>query len=373
MNEKTQNIDFVAKPFEADVENTETLVVVLNELVTQLGARLTFTNSEFTYDDSDYRTACGVINLGSIHTFLASEGQFQTAKFTLHLDLDYDQLTATPETLKKFVLSSINDIASIAGCNKDFTRVFDVCRTTSIFLNFGITTPVIEDTKEVADALKKRLNENATREHNNVFQYLYAEKYTHKLEPALAYLQLQQSDLDIKFNLKYDHADVQKRGGLPYYLPNGWYRHALRVIDKYPGNKSWLGMDNSPGEWAVAYHGTNWKAVESIVGDGLIHKIVTTDVCAAEAKRQNSSIPNVKGLYVATHCDGGAAQYARSFQVPNSSGGHIDYKIVFQCRVEPGKFIEHKSPVNVGMAWRVFDEKAIRPYGLLLKEQKGST
>ncbi|UJR20441.1 hypothetical protein I4U23_023572 [Adineta vaga] len=368
MNEKTQNIDFVAKPFEADVENTETLVVVLNELVTQLGARLTFTNSEFTYDDSDYRTACGVINLGSIHTFLASEGQFQTAKFTLHLDLDYDQLTATPETLKKFVLSSINDIASIAGCNKDFIRVFDIRRAASILFAFGLTTAKYEDFVDTAELLKSRLNDNSKKSQGGIREYIIDE-CEYEIEAALVTLQIQQKDLEPIYNRKYTYDHEEIRGGRPYYLPNGWYRHALRVIDKYPEDKLWLGMDNSPGEWAVAYHGTTCNAVRSIVDEGLLHRFFTRDAFKYEAKQQNPSIPDVNGIYVATHCEGGASLYAISFNVKESTGIEKTLQVVFQCRVEPGKFTEHENTkvVNVGNVWRAFDEKAIRPYGLLLK------
>ncbi len=70
---------------------------------------------------------------------------------------------------------------------------------------------------------------------------------------------------------------------------------------------------------------------------------------------------------MATHCEGGASNYTKPFTVQDSTGKTKNYRVVFQCRVQPGKFTEHKSPVTVGMAWRVYDEKAIRPYGLLLK------
>ncbi|CAF1028738.1 unnamed protein product [Adineta ricciae] len=370
MKNKTKNIDFVVEPFKADVENTETLVVVLNELANQLGTRLTFTNSDFKYDDSAYRTACGVANLGSIHTFLASEGQFQTAKFTLHLNLDYDNLTATPETLQKFVVDSINDISSVVGCKKEFIRVFEVQRTQSAFLGFGICGPSLLETEAIAEQTKDRLNDPDVKERGGVFKYVIRENYDFKLEPVHVQLQLQEKDFDSKHNRKYDFAGTAKRGGKPYYFPEGWYRHALRVVDKYPEDKAWLKMDNSPGEWAVAYHGTNYSALKGVINHGLMHEFVTKDLCAAQAKKQNPSIPDVKGLYVATHCEGGAANYASTFTVKDSIGAHIDYKVVFQCRVQPGKFTEHTGPVIKGKAWRVFDEKAIRPYGLLLQEQK---
>ncbi len=86
-------------------------------------------------------------NLGSIHSFLAAEGNFQTTKFDLHLKLDYNQITVSNKTLRKFVLTSINDISSVAQCNKDFIRVFSISRVSSVLVGFGITTPQFDETK----------------------------------------------------------------------------------------------------------------------------------------------------------------------------------------------------------------------------------
>lgn len=367
MTNKTDQVDFVAEPFNSSVESAETLVVILNELAHQLGARLTFSNAAFEYDDSAYRAACGVGNLGSIHSFLASEGAFETAKFHLHFKLDYDQIKASPQTLNNFVLTLINDLSTLAQCKKEFIRVFSIARVSSIAVELGITTPQLAETIRLADLLRTNLNQLSSSQRQGLLQYLFSERYNYTLEPALAFLQLQESDFDPRFNRAYPNAQEEKRGGYPYYFPEGWYRHALRVIGKYPGDQVWLGMNNSPGEWAVAYHGTQARAAKGIADQGLLHAFVTADACAAEAKRNNPTIPDVKGLYVATHCEKGASGYAASFTVADSSGATKTYQIVFQCRVQPGKFTEHRGPVQSGMAWRVFDEKAIRPYGLLLK------
>ncbi|CAF0970132.1 unnamed protein product [Rotaria sordida] len=394
MVKKTSTIDFVTEPFSSAVNNTETLVVVLNELAEQLGARLSFTNADYKYNDSDYRTACGVTNLGSIHSFLASEGNFQTAKFDLHLDLNYDNIRATPESLRMFVLTTINDIGAVTECDRDFIRVFSVKRASSIFVQIGFTTPERSETEKLAKSFKEKLNKisatnlpdivnkeskksvTSVKEKLNkisivkrpdILKYLIPENYDYRIEPALALLQLQQSDFEPRYNRDYPYANEETRGGLPYYFPQGWYRHALKVIDKYPDDKAWLGMNNGPGEWAVAYHGTKASAVKGIKNEGLLHSLVSSDVMKLEAKQQNPSIPDVKGLYVAIHCERGAADYTKSFKIKDDSGTSKDYGVVFQCRVQPGKFTVHPSPVRVGMAWRVFDEKAIRPYGLLLK------
>ena len=367
MMEKTKNVDFVAKPFEPAVKSPETLVVVLNELAHQLGARLTFTDEVFTYDDSAERSAYGVIILGSIHSFLATEGSFQTAKFDLHLKLDYDQITASPEALRNFVLTSSNAISALAQCNKEFFRVLEVSRVSSIMVSFGITTPQPDETEKVAETLKQKLNRGSTRKRASSFQDLIPEQYDYKLEPALSFLQLQQSDCDSRYNRDYPSAGQESRGGFPYHFPRRWYRHALKVDDKYPEEKLWLGMNNLPGEWVVAYHGTQSDGARDIADKELEHESVFRDALKDQVKQQNPSIPDVQGLYVATHCEGGASIYTTPFTVPGHNGTKKTYRVVFQCRVQPGKYTEHSTAVKTEMAWRVFDGNATRPYGLLLK------
>jgi hypothetical protein len=143
----------------------------------------------------------------------------------------------------------------------------------------------------------------------------------------------------------------------------------LKVEDKYPQDKLWLGMKNTAGEWSVAYHGTHHSAAKSITQHGLLHSKAEEDAFIEDAIQIVGSKADVKGIYLATHCEGGAARYAPSFPVKNNNGKMTKYKMVFQCRVEPGKYTEHVgTAVDVGKALRVFDEKAIRPYGILLKE-----
>jgi hypothetical protein len=268
-----------------------------------------------------------VTNLGSIHSFLASEGNFLTAKFNLHLNLDYDQIIASTETLRRFVLTIINDISTISQCNKDFIRVFSISRVASILVGFGITTPKLDETKKVADSVKQKLNHISSSRRQGILQYLVPEHYDYKLEPALTFLQLHKSDFEPRYNRAYPDAREERRGDYSYYFPQGWYRHALKVVDKYPGNQVWLGMDNSRGEWAVAYHGTNSSAVRGIKDNGLLQNLVTMDAMRGEAMKQNPWIPDVKRLYVATHCKGGASNYAASFRVKDPRGRSKRYHI----------------------------------------------
>ena len=162
---------------------------------------------------------------------------------------------------------------------------------------------------------------------------------------------------------------IDKRGGLPYYLPIGWYRHALKVVDKYPDDKLWLGSNNVDGEWAVAFHGTTATAVKGIKEKGLLFTVV--DAMRSEAVEKGGANYDKPGLYVATHCNGGAhPRYTTTFDVNSSPGATETYRIVFQCRVKPGAYTIHRTPVNKGHAWRFVDPEAVRPYGILVKSEK---
>ena len=65
----------------------------------------------------------------------------------------------------------------------------------------------------------------------------------------------------------------EKRGKEEYIPPTGWIGYGLKVNDVYEDN-IWLGMNNSDGEWCVAYHGVargqEPEKVEKI--EGLITK-----------------------------------------------------------------------------------------------------
>jgi len=159
-----------------------------------------------------------------------------------------------------------------------------------------------------------------------------------------------------------------KRGGLPYFLPIGWYRHALKVVDKYPEDKLWIGKNNVEGEWAVAFHGTHGKAVKGIKEKGLLFTKV--DLMKDEAVEQKGKDFDKPGLYVATHCNGGShPTYTQTFTVPSSENENETFRVVFQCRVKPDAYTVHTTPVKKGEAWRFVDSNNIRPYGILVKNE----
>jgi hypothetical protein len=189
----------------------------------------------------------------------------------------------------------------------------------------------------------------------------------------ITFFQLQSTDFDPAFNIDYRNmpATVEKRGGLPYYFPIGWYRHALKVVNKFPDDKLWLGKNNVEGEWAVAFHGTHGGAVKGITQQGFLIKEAVRDLMKDEAVKQGGTEFDKPGLYVATHCTGGAhPRYTTVFDIKQSSDVVEKFRVVFQCRVKPGAYTTHRIPVDKGRAWRFVDPEAIRPYGILVKSEE---
>ena len=95
----------------------------------------------------------------------------------------------------------------------------------------------------------------------------------------MKYLKLQRSDLEPRSNRDYRGfplTTVEPCGGYPYHFPIGWYRHGLRVLDKYEGDQRWIGQVNGSEEWIVAYHGTQAGAASRIVDKGLLTSMMSS-------------------------------------------------------------------------------------------------
>lgn len=192
--------------------------------------------------------------------------------------------------------------------------------------------------------------------------------------PLLTYLQLRPQDFDKKHNFDYNTKGLyldNKRGGYPYYLPLGWYRHAIDVSKKYPTDDPWLGYENLPGEWPVAFHGTHAEVVSNIKKDGLLIDKVKHDSMREEAVQRMGPKVDKPGLYLSTRCKGGAHPwYTKTFCVNVSEGKIERFRVVFQCRVKPGAFTTHICPITGSETWRVVDSNAVRPYGILVRKRK---
>ncbi len=191
--------------------------------------------------------------------------------------------------------------------------------------------------------------------------------------PLISYFELEPTMFDENFNFEYptDIPTVDTRGSLPYYLPIGWTRHALKLINKYPDGNVWLGSDNLTGEWAVAFHGTKVEPVKTITQHGLFNREDIRDRMKTEAIQQKGKEFDKPGFYVATHCNGGVhPDYTQPFIIPSSEKKNEIFRMVFQCRVKPDSYTNHSFPLRRGEAWRFIDPDAIRPYGILIKKEE---
>ena len=179
--------------------------------------------------------------------------------------------------------------------------------------------------------------------------------------------------LDPEGNRNSGWAVGEKRGGKDYEPPIGWNGIGLKVKGKFDnGNNTWIGMDNSPGEWCVAYHGVATGQDSDKVKD-ITGKIVKSEFRAgsrqAHSKCDDQFHPGKKvgdGVYC-TPTIKTAEDYAG---ISNING--INYKIVLMVRVKPSALRhcdscwDSRAPYNYWVVNGTTDE--IRPYRILYKK-----
>ncbi|XP_073707235.1 uncharacterized protein [Garra rufa] len=153
------------------------------------------------------------------------------------------------------------------------------------------------------------------------------------------------------------------RGNERYKRPCGWYRFALKVLNKYPDGNNWLGTDgwrshSVAGEWPVSYHGTT---VEGATG------IIKSHYTAGPGQLYG------RGIY-STYDIAQASGYSREF---TSKKNGKKYRVLLQNRINPKMrkvcdrpdywLIEVPEGTSPAVEKEIV-EKSIRPYGILLKE-----
>ncbi|KAK7154905.1 hypothetical protein R3I93_009754 [Phoxinus phoxinus] len=171
---------------------------------------------------------------------------------------------------------------------------------------------------------------------------------------------------DPRFGYDFTHSDksVYMRGNEQYKRPSGWYRIALKVLDKYPNGNAWLGTKGRrthsvAGEWPVSYHGTS---VDGATG------IVKTHYKAGPRQLYG------RGIY-STHDIDQAYGYSKEF---TSKKTGKRYRVLMQNRINPEMrkvcqrrsdywLIEIPEGTSADQEKEIV-EKSIRPYGILLKE-----
>ncbi|XP_067314389.1 uncharacterized protein [Pseudorasbora parva] len=177
-------------------------------------------------------------------------------------------------------------------------------------------------------------------------------------------------DMDEFFEPRFDYdfthlrdKSVCMRGNEPYTRPCGWYRFALKVLDKYPDGNAWLGTDgwrshSVAGEWPMSYHGTS---VQGATG------IVKTHYKAGPRQLYG------RGIYSTYDIDQ-ASGYSKEF---TSKKTGKRYRVLMQNRINPNMrtvcqrtdywLIEIPDSTSAAKEKEIV-EKSIRPYGILLKE-----
>ena len=186
-------------------------------------------------------------------------------------------------------------------------------------------------------------------------------------------VKLSRNLLDPEGNRNSGWAVGEKRGGKDYEPPEGWNGIGLKVKGKYDnGDDTWIGMNNSPGEWCVAYHGVGSGQesddVKHVVG------IISKSTFKKGGRQAHADCPDQfhpgqkvgEGVYC-TPTIKTAEDYAG---ISNING--INYKTVLMVRVKPDA-IRHcdscyysKAPFNYWVVNGTTDE--IRPYRILYKK-----
>ena len=187
----------------------------------------------------------------------------------------------------------------------------------------------------------------------------------------MKYLRLDPNDFDHAYDFDYRGCSFsdEERGSHPYYFPRGWCRLGLRVSNKYRQDQLWIGRENGPGEWAVAFHGTKAEDALGTVRGGLRSDAFRSDPMRDVAVAKLGKKVDRPGLYVYTKCEDGASLRSEPFTLPVLPGQSERFRLVFQCRVKPVKYTVHPTPVEGVDTWRYVDANFIRPYGLLLKKE----
>ena len=164
----------------------------------------------------------------------------------------------------------------------------------------------------------------------------------------------------------------EQRGGKDYDPPLGWNGIGLKVKNKFDnGDKTWIGMNNSPGEWCVAYHGVGSGQDPDNVKD-ITGKIVKSKFNPGGGQR-HSNCPDQfhpgKKVGVGVYCTPTIKTAEGYAGVSNIKG--VNYKTVLMVRVKPSALrhcdtcSDSRAPYNYWVVNGTTDE--IRPYRILYK------
>ena len=187
-------------------------------------------------------------------------------------------------------------------------------------------------------------------------------------------VKITRNNLDPRGNRNDGWGIGERRGGKDYDPPIGWNGIGLKVWDKYDnGDNTWIGMNNVPGEWCVAYHGVacgqSSDDVKRVTG-----LICNTTFKAGSGQAHQSCADQYhpgKVVGIGVYCTPTIAT-AENMYAGKSNINGINYKTVLMVRVKPSA-IRHcdscpdsRAPNNYWVVNGTTDE--IRPYRILYKK-----
>lgn len=152
-----EKTNFIENPIDIGEQQTETLIIALNDFIKEFNGELTFTDENITFTNPTYRTACGIADLSSAH--LLATDYIPTAKFSFLIHLDYQSdLARSIETMQNFTLEFSKAISTVIDCPNDYIRIISIEKLSKFRrktkVNFGLTTPNSEQTEQLAQHLK---------------------------------------------------------------------------------------------------------------------------------------------------------------------------------------------------------------------------
>ena len=231
----------------------------------------------------------------------------------------------------------------------------------------------------------KGFNSKNSYEKNNVIQKIReyeesqgAKVYDINFDCLLSFCKINERMFDHRYDQLNDGWERGGKRGPPGYEkaydpPIGYKGYALNLKEfGYDENEPWIGMDNSEGEWYIAYHGTSGNVVKNILNEGFKKGqgqwYVDADNINPLTKAQRSKVG--EGVY----CSQKISE-ADSYTYPITFN-QKKFKFVFMLRVNPYKirickgkpdyWVFEGESLNENTKKKFDDE--VRPYRILLKE-----
>ena len=273
---------------------------------------------------------------------------------------------------KKFVDKELNKLSQVLEIPKEYIHIcnfregsakFDV-NISPKFINdfdkeFNKSIKPIEKPKPYVDPFTN-IDDNFDNLVKKLEKMSEAKNTLIDKVPLVEGIKLNSSLFDPRGNKSSGWPIGEKRGGMDYISPIGWIGHGLRVSGKYDhGDDTWLGMDNSPGEWCVAYHGTNIKFAKSIIETNLRPGVNQYHKDCQNINQKCKMEKVGVGIYVSPLVKT-AELYCT--EVDN-------YRCMFMCRINPNNF---RTCEDTNKEYWVVNptEEDIRPYRLLIKKME---